>query len=78
MLAPAAHLRPERPRYSYVYAVALYVTGTPPEAIRVLEEAYTRHPYNREILSALVTFHRELGNLRMTAHYAAQLRALAS
>lgn len=71
----AARLRPDNPRYSYVYAVALNSAGKATEAINVLEKAYQRHPRNREILSGLVAFHRETGNLSAAKKYAAKLAA---
>jgi Tfp pilus assembly protein PilF len=76
-LAQAASLRPDVPRYSYVYAIALHDTGTPQKAIDVLEAAHKRHPYNREMLTALVAFHREQGNFEAAQQYAATLQALA-
>jgi tetratricopeptide (TPR) repeat protein len=76
-LAQAASLHPDVPRYSYVYAVALHDTGAPQKAIDVLEAAHTRHPYNREILEALVAFHREQGNLEAARQYTATLQALS-
>jgi len=71
----AAALRPDNPRYSYVYAVALNSASKPNEAVRVLEKAYERHPHNREILSGLVAFHRETGDLRAAKKYAMKLSA---
>jgi uncharacterized protein HemY len=76
-LAQAARLRPDVARYNYVYAVALHDTGKPQEAIDVLEAAHTRHPYAREIVAALVAFHREQGNLEAARHYATTLQALS-
>jgi tetratricopeptide (TPR) repeat protein len=76
-LAQAATLSPEVPRYSYVYAVALHSTGKPQEAIRLLEEAHARHRYDRDIVSALVTFHEQLGHQEAARRYADTLRALS-
>jgi Tfp pilus assembly protein PilF len=76
-LAQAATLRPEMARYSYVYAVALHATGKPQEAIRILEETHARHRYDRDIVSALVTFHEELGHQEAAQRYADALRALS-
>lgn len=76
-LAQAAGLRPDLPRYGYVYAVALHATGKARQALRVLEAAHAQQRYNRDILSALVTFSQELGDAEAARHYAAQLRALS-
>jgi tetratricopeptide (TPR) repeat protein len=75
-LAQAARLRPDDPRYSYVYAVALHDTGRPREAIRVLEQTHARHPYDREVLVALVTYAQEAGDMETARRYADKLRAL--
>ncbi|WP_166263548.1 tetratricopeptide repeat protein [Marinobacter caseinilyticus] len=48
-------------RYIYVYAVALESSGQTREAVAVLERAIERFPDNRDMLSALVSFHRALG-----------------
>ncbi len=52
-LQRAAELRPERPRYVYVYAVALHTAGSDALATQVLREARERHPGNREIAQLL-------------------------
>ena len=60
-LRRAAHLRPEEPRYSYVYGVALQGTGEVERAFQVLEAAHERHPYDLELLYVLVTMNYERG-----------------
>jgi Flp pilus assembly protein TadD len=72
----AARLAPENPRYSYVYAVALHSTGSPQRAIGVLKQALTRSPYDRDILLALATFHRDLGDVDAAMSYAERLVAM--
>jgi len=52
-LERAAALRPELPRYSYVLAVALHSAGDGQRALRVLRDARTRHPADREIRAFL-------------------------
>jgi Tfp pilus assembly protein PilF len=76
-LFQAARLRPDTPRYSYVYAVALHDAGQARKAIRVLEETHARHRYDREVLTALVAFAQEAGDMETARRYAATLRALA-
>ncbi len=76
-LGRAARLEPESARYSYVYGVALYQVDKTQRAVAVLEKAYQRHPYDREILLALVTINRERGKLDLAIGYAKKLVALS-
>ena len=73
LLARAASLRPDNPRYSYVYAVALDSSGQVDAAIAVLKRAHDRRPANREVLTALVEFEQDKGNLPLAVTYARQL-----
>ncbi|MGD8618185.1 MAG: hypothetical protein PVH54_03260, partial [Gammaproteobacteria bacterium] len=73
----ATTLSPDDARYVYVYAVALNSSGKPEQAILVLQGAHNRHPNNRDILGALVAFHRDMGNDAAAQAYAAKLRSLA-
>lgn len=61
-LASAAENAPDNVRYQYVYGVALQSTGKLTGAIKVLEVARQKHPYNQEILSALVSYYQEAGD----------------
>lgn len=56
-------------RYIYVYAVALHSTGDTSRAIDVLQTAYPRFPDDPQLLSALASFHRELGHEAEAARY---------
>ena len=51
----AATLDPENPRYAYVHGVALHSLGRTDEALATLARADVAHPYDVEILSALVS-----------------------
>lgn len=62
-LAIAARLDPGNPHFAYVHAVALYDGGAPEQALRVLVAAQRQHPYDRAILSALITYQREAGQV---------------
>jgi tetratricopeptide (TPR) repeat protein len=62
-LALAARLDPGNPRYAYVQAIALHDGGAPEQALRVLKGALRQHPYDRAILSALITYQREAGRV---------------
>lgn len=60
-LKSAAELAPANTRYAYVYAVALHSTGKTPEALSVLRETDKRHPYDPDVLMALVSILQERG-----------------
>jgi len=62
-LALAAKLDPDDANLVYVYAVALNSLGESPRAIQTLQDALQRHPRNREILSALISFLRDSGDV---------------
>ncbi len=76
-LRQASVLSPNNARYSYVYGVALNSLGEKQQAIAVLKEALIQHPNNREILTALVAFNRDLGNASESRFYAEKLQAIA-
>jgi tetratricopeptide (TPR) repeat protein len=73
----ASTLGPGNAHYVYVYAVALNSTGRQEQAIMTLQGAHNRYPYNREILSALVAFHRDKGNETAASTYAEKLRSIS-
>ena len=52
-LGRAARLAPANPRYAYVYAVALQETGSPSDAIPVLEAALAHNPTDPDLLFTL-------------------------
>jgi len=72
-LALAAKLAPDNARYGYVRAVALHSAGRRSEALAVLRDADARHPYDLEILSALVSLNREAGDTKGALPYARKL-----
>jgi len=69
-LAEAAKLAPDSARYSYVYAIGLNSAGKRHEALTVLKAADTRHPYDLDVLSALISINREAGNSKEALIYA--------
>jgi len=75
-LAWAAKLDPGDANLVYVYAVALNSLGESPRAIQTLQDALLLHPGNRDILSALVSFLRDSGDVAGAQLYADQLRSL--
>jgi Tfp pilus assembly protein PilF len=60
-LHTAARGAPWNVRYSYVYAVALWETGSQTQAVEELESTLGRHPGNRELVSALASYYQQLG-----------------
>jgi len=72
-LGVAAKFAPDNARYIYVYAVGLHSTGRRGEALSVLRAAETRHPYDLDILSALVSMTREAGKPRDALPYARKI-----
>ena len=72
-LAQAAQLRPDTPRYAYVYGVALHEAGQVQQALQVLTEAHQRHPADRDILAALVEYHRQSGDRQAAIAWARKL-----
>jgi predicted CXXCH cytochrome family protein len=72
----ASTLGSDNARYIYVYAVALNSIGEPEKAILVLQGAHNQYPNNRDILSALVAFHRDAGNQEAARNYAEKLRSV--
>jgi len=61
---------PGNARFAYVYGVALHSGGHFEGAITFLEQALTVHPYDLDILIALLSFHRDSGDLDEAIRYA--------
>jgi tetratricopeptide (TPR) repeat protein len=61
---------PQNSRFAYVYGVALHSGGQVGAAIAFLEESLTVHPYDLAILTALLSFNRDAGNLDEAIRYA--------
>ena len=74
----AARLRPEDPRFAYVYGVALHDTGNAKRAREVLRDANGRHPGDRDILAALANYSAEAGDGKAAADYQRKLSELDS
>ena len=75
-LRAAALQEPDNSHFAYVYAVALNDFGQPKEALRVLDRALKRQPYDRDVLSGLAYFTAKEGNRELALGYAKQLREL--
>jgi predicted CXXCH cytochrome family protein len=72
-LGAAAKLAPESARYAYVYAIGLYSAGKRDAALAQLRAADAHHPYDLDILGALVSMHREAGKPKDALPYARKL-----
>ena len=72
-LERAARLEPANARFAYAFGVALNSTGQQSAAIRVLEQALRRSPYDIDLLSGLALFQRDAGNLRAAREAARRL-----
>ena len=75
--ARAAELRPEFPRYAYVYGVALESTGRGTQAIAVMKAALARHTGDPELLLGLATFCERKGDRAGALEYATRLLRLS-
>jgi Flp pilus assembly protein TadD len=75
-LGEAAKLEPDNARFAYVLAVALNGSGQNRTALGVLDAALKKHPYDRDLLSALAHFQLQSGNRALALTYAKQLREL--
>jgi Flp pilus assembly protein TadD len=73
LFAKAATLQPGTTRYAYVYGVALHSYGNVEKAIAVLKDAHERRPADRDVLTALITFQRDRGDVRSAVDYAERL-----
>jgi len=73
----ALELEPDRAHYVYVYAVALHSAGQHSAAIEVLNNGTSRHPTDRNILMALITFSRDVGEITASLGYAERLERLS-
>src|SRR5271167_4245317 len=73
LLAKAAALQPSNVRYSYVYAVALESSGQVEQAIKILEQAHKRRPADRLVLTGLIAFERDKGDIALATSYAEEL-----
>lgn len=75
-LQKAARLGQANPRFAYVYAVALHDAGETDTAVSALGTALLRHPYDRDLLNALLSYEVERGNIAAALAAAETLAAL--
>jgi len=72
-LGAAVKLAPESARYAFVYAIGLHSAGKRDAALAALRAADARHPYDLDILGALVSMYREAGNAKAALSYVRKL-----
>jgi tetratricopeptide (TPR) repeat protein len=76
LLGESTRLDPGNARYAYVYGVALNDAGQRQQGMKVLEAALSRHPYDRDILSALALYKAQSGQRGPALDMVRQLREL--
>lgn len=77
-LARAVELEPGNVRFRYVYAIGLSSTGRLDDAIRELQMAHDIRPVDRQVLVALINFHRDQGDVKAARPYAEKLAKSAA
>ena len=63
-------------RYAYVYAVALNSSGSAAEAKELLMRTYKAHPTDRNVLTGLIAFERDSGDVAAALAHAQELAVL--
>jgi predicted CXXCH cytochrome family protein len=76
-LGRAAALDPVSARFAYVHGVALFEQGEVERAVAVLGAAASRHPEDRDILQALVTYSLQTADLAAARRWAGRLVEVA-
>ncbi|MEE8487169.1 MAG: HEAT repeat domain-containing protein [Gemmatimonadota bacterium] len=69
-LARAAELDPSNARYPYIYAIALQSDGQIRRSLEILEQTLVSHPYDRDVLMALISINSEQGATEQALVYA--------
>ena len=75
-LEQAVKLAPDDARFAYVYAVALHDAGGPQKAVDALKRALLRNPFDRDVLTALVSYEMETGEFAAALPHAELLAQL--
>ncbi|MFW2373827.1 MAG: tetratricopeptide repeat protein [Gammaproteobacteria bacterium] len=60
-------------RYVYTYAIALHSSGNAKQALQVLDKAQQQYPTNADIIYALISINKELGNQEKVKFYESKL-----
>jgi tetratricopeptide (TPR) repeat protein len=72
----AVQLAPNDARFAYVYAVALNDAGKRDDALAVLKTAVKVNPYDQNLLTSLVYFTQQAGDVAAARDYLARLREI--
>ena len=72
-LSLAAEAAPENVRFAFVYGIALHSAGRSAEAVETLKASLVRAPWDRDLLIALATIHRDRRELGRAVEYARRL-----
>ena len=75
LLKKASEIDAGNARFTYVYAVSIG-EKSPKEAIKILEKAYTNHRGDLEIVSALVYYYKQMGDVEKSETYEKTLKNL--
>lgn len=75
-LERAASLQPGNARYGYTYGLALQGAGQKDAARAMLKTMLQRHPYNGDLLNAMVSYSLETGNIPEATGYVRRLAAV--
>ncbi|NOR71353.1 MAG: hypothetical protein GQ532_16935 [Methylomarinum sp.] len=70
-LRKAAEIEADNVRYQYVYAVAV-AEKQPRKAIKILESTLKKHTGNMDVLMALVSYNKQLGDKANVLKYSQQ------
>ena len=75
-LTEAVRLDPDNARYAYVQAVALNDMGQPQQALKILQAAIRRQPYDRDLVAGLAIYSARAGDRNAALSYVKLLREL--
>ncbi|MBL0721744.1 MAG: hypothetical protein JJV88_04110 [Sulfurovum sp.] len=74
-LKQAVELNKNSGRFAYVYAISLGKEN-PNKAISILEDAYTRHQGDMQIVSGLVYYYKQIGDIKKSIEYEKKLKGM--
>ena len=72
-LKDATKLSPETARFAYVYGVALNSMGQTPKAMQALHQALKTHPFDVDLMTAIIAIYRDKNDFERALEYASQL-----
>ncbi len=76
-LETAAFGSPQTPHVVLAYALALHSVDRTLDAIDLLRQGLEHNPYDRELISAIVSYYREVGNLEESDRFSSRLQETA-